>query len=163
MDICYLFFFFYFWLLCLLLFQLRFALRFYFCTGCPKSSVRGGILIFLEKNPRGIRNKKGGKVEKFQVWVVWRFFLITGKTRQGGGVVSPFLVRWKSHAVFTTDVYFSFYCASNEINNLFYKRQLFVQNLPSSDLEVMYRRNMYIILEYSNNNYDNLEKKHFYL
>ena len=34
----------------------------YFCTGCPKSAVRGCILNFC------IRNEKLGNVKKFQVW-----------------------------------------------------------------------------------------------
>ena len=37
-----------------------------FCTGCPKSAVRGGKTIFFH---RGIRKKILSKVTNLQVWV----------------------------------------------------------------------------------------------
>ena len=42
-----------------------------FCTGCPKSALRGGKTIF--SSYRGIRKKMFVKVTNLQVWVAWRF------------------------------------------------------------------------------------------
>ena len=78
------------------LFPVRFFLKEeknlnYFCTGCPKSAMRRVLTIFLEREKihRGIRNQKLGKVKKFQVWVVRRFFEQRAKNCRGDGFHHP--------------------------------------------------------------------------